>query len=462
MVQFTEQAYGMEECLEKIRERYGEQFTVLSRKTIRMGGFLGLFTREGVEITGYAPSDREKAPLVFQGLSPQAIRPYAGLPVSGLPVTGTPVAGSPATGSPLPGNPVTGTPVTGTSPALSRGAAREPQANPLDFEEAKRRVLAAAGKDLTMQQVLVAVQEIKEKIGGAAPPSQDEHPNLAQLRLCFDANDFSPAYREAIFARIKKECSLETLEDFQALQDAALEMIGESISIFEEQPPARLPRIMILVGPTGVGKTTTLAKLAAIFALPGPDIRPPSVRLVTIDSLRIGARTQIETYGNIMGIPVAYVPDRRELKRFIALSCEDTDLILVDTFGKSPRDAAKLGEMKRILDVFGSRAETHLVLAAATKTSDLEDIMRQFEPFAYRSVIITKLDETAKIGNVISALAEKRKSVSYITNGQAVPTDIQKAAVADLLLNLEEFQINRQKIESRFPAAGQTKFGWGI
>jgi flagellar biosynthesis protein FlhF len=331
----------------------------------------------------------------------------------------------------------------------------------LDFEEAKRRVLAAAGKDLTMQQVLSTVQEIKEKLGQAAPPAQEEHPNLGRLQEYFNLNDFSPEYRNMILARVKKECSLETLEDFQALQDAVLEMIGESITIFEEKPPSRRPRIMILVGSTGVGKTTTIAKLAAVYALPEPGTKPLSVRMITIDSLRIGARTQIETYGEIMKIPVAYINNQTELRRAIALYSEDADLILIDTFGKSPRDAVKLGEMKHILDVCGSKAETHLVLTAATKTSDLQDILRQFEPFAYRSVIITKMDETTKLGNVISVLAEKGKPVSYVTNGQTVPTDIQKATVADFLLSLDGFQVNRQKIEGRFPAGEQKKFGWG-
>ncbi|MDR3147684.1 MAG: flagellar biosynthesis protein FlhF [Treponema sp.] len=444
MVQFTEQAESWDECLEKIRDRYGDRFTILNHKTIRIGGIFGLFTREGIEVTGYVPNHYEKGlagPATFQGV-PGSVRPPAGLPVL--------VTGSSAAPSRAPGPQREAGPPAGGTPN-----------EPLDFEEAKRRVLAAAGKDLTMQQVLTTVQEIKATIGQAVAP-QGEHPNLVQLRECLELNDFSPAYQETILARAKKECSLETLENFQALQDAALEMIGESVSIFSEAPPTRLPRILVLVGPTGVGKTTTIAKLAAIYALPERGARSLSVRMITIDALRIGARNQIETFGEIMSIPVAYVTSREELQRSIALSGEGVDLILIDTFGKSPRDAAKLGEMKYILDACGSRAETHLVLPAATKTSDLEDTMRQFEPFAYRSVIITKLDETVKIGNVISALAEKGKSVSYITNGQTVPTDIQKATVVDLLLNLDGFRINRQKLEARFPPGESTKFGWGV
>ncbi|MDR3145209.1 MAG: flagellar biosynthesis protein FlhF [Treponema sp.] len=461
MVQFTEQAHDWDECLEKIRDRYGDHFTILSRKTIRMGGIFGLFTREGIEVTGYIPNHYEKGPATFQG-GPGSVRPPAGLPVL---VTGT--APSRGAGSSYEAGTRNEVPRGAGSPgvvlpdASSGGGLPKGGTPPLAFEEAKRRVLAAAGKDLTMQQVLSTVQEIKETIGQAVAP-QGEHRNLVQLREGLELNDFSPAYQETILARVKKECSLETLEDFQALQDAALKMIGESVSIYTEKPPARLPRLLVLVGPTGVGKTTTIAKLAAMSALPEPGALPQSVRMITIDALRIGARHQIETFGEIMDIPVAYVTSREDLQRSIALSGEGVDLILIDTFGKSPRDAVRLGEMKHILDACGSRAETHLVLAAATKTSDLEDTMRQFEPFAYRSVIITKLDETVKIGNVISALAEKKKSISYITNGQTVPTDIQKARVVDLLLNLDGFRINRQKLEERFSTGEQTKFGGGV
>ncbi|MDR3173089.1 MAG: flagellar biosynthesis protein FlhF [Treponema sp.] len=432
MEQFTEQAYDWDECLDKIRAKYGDDYRILRRKTIRMGGFLGLFTREGIEISGYVPSRYAKGagPLGYQEPRPGGLKPLI---------------------------------AEGDGP---RGDGRgEPgsRSEPLDFEEAKRRVLAAAGKDSAMQQVLSTVREIKEKIdqqSAQTMPAPEEHPNFQRLRELFDGNDFLPVYREKIFARIKKECSLETLEDFDALQDAALIMIGEGISIFREKPPLRPPRVMILVGPTGVGKTTTIAKLAAVYGLPNSGKTPLRVRMITVDSLRIGARNQIEAYGEIMGIPVAYVDSHEELRKTIALFSEGVDLVLIDTFGKSPRDAVKLGEMKRILDACGSRAELHLTVMASTKTSDLQDILRQFEPFAYQSVIITKMDETMRMGNVISVLAEKGKSLSYITTGQAVPTDIQRAAVVRLLSCLEGFKVNWENIEERFPVDKYDEIQW--
>jgi flagellar biosynthesis protein FlhF len=200
-----------------------------------------------------------------------------------------------------------------------------------------------------------------------------------------------------------------------------------------------------------VGKTTTIAKLAANFGIDSMGKRIRQIALVTIDAFRIGAKQQLESYGNILEFPCFSVEDYGELKRVIAMNADTADLILIDTIGKSPRDIVKLGEMKQLLDACGSAAEIHLAVAATTKYSDITEILRQFEPFNYRSVVVTKLDETIRAGNVIGALAEKRKPVSYITNGQKVPADIRKASPVQFLTNLEGFRVNRIKLEARFP-----------
>ena len=198
-----------------------------------------------------------------------------------------------------------------------------------------------------------------------------------------------------------------------------------------------------------MGKTTTIAKLAAIHAVGIGGGRPQSVRMITIDNYRIGARQQIETYGDIMGVPVSCVETADDLRKTIAMH-SDADLVLVDTVGKSPRDAVRLAEMQRVLAACGPKAETHLALSATTKASDMIQIMRQFEPFDYKAVVITKLDETNRIGNAVSALAERGKSVSYITNGQSVPQNIERARVTRLLMNLEGFRVDRPRLEARY------------
>ncbi|MDR3145133.1 MAG: AAA family ATPase [Treponema sp.] len=408
---FVEQGQTKDECLRKLRSKYGEhvRINVLREKNVRMGGFYGLFTREGVEVSGIVYED------------------YAKYSTS------------------------------------TQNSARKP----LDFEEEKKKILENNKPNPTLQLVLQEVQTIKEKIeagvpvqGQAGKALQEEHPGLSKIGELLDRNDFSPAYSRKILDRARKEFSLETLDDFTALQEQVVEWIGESIRIYAEDAYQTRPRIMVLVGPTGVGKTTTIAKLAAIFGTDLTYRRQLSARLFSIDNYRIGADQQLESLGAIMEIPVSVVKNYRELKQAVALNSEGVDLILIDTIGRNPRASVELAEMKQLLNACGSAAEYHLALAATTKSSDITEILQQFEPFAYRSVILTKLDETMRIGNVVSALAEKGKAVSYVTEGQAVPRDIQRASVIRFLINLEGFVINRQKLETRFPSDESQLIKW--
>jgi flagellar biosynthesis protein FlhF len=260
--------------------------------------------------------------------------------------------------------------------------------------------------------------------------------------------------------RLRKELPFEKLDDSDTVQDTLLEWIGETVSIYKEDKKTQRPRVMVLIGPTGVGKTTTIAKLAAIYGLGTEGIPAIDVRMITIDAFRIGAREQLKSLGNIMKIPVSCVDNRLALRKEIGIHTQDIDLFLIDTIGKSPKDASKLGEMKEILEGCGRGAEVHLVICADKKSSDIEEILRQFEMFNYRSVLLTKMDETNCVGNVISALWEKNKPVSYITEGQKVPSDIRKATVVHFLTCLDGFKIDRDKIEERFPSGGAEQFKW--
>jgi flagellar biosynthesis protein FlhF len=419
--QFVERGPTYNDCLQKVRMKWGDRAKVMNYKTVRMGGiFGGLFSREGVEVTGYIESGLLQA-------------------MGGIRQNRQPPPSGPA----------------GQAPAA---------APPLDFEEERRKILAskqaqARQPDPLLQKLLSEVKTLTEKVDAAMPPvrssSGEDHPTLGRLEELFAQNDFSPAYTRAMLERVRNECSLGGLEDFDAVQERVVEWIGETIGIYQEgsalAAPRRLPRILVLVGPTGVGKTTTIAKLAAAYGVRGWGKKPLRVAMITIDGYRIAAREQLEKYGDIMKIPVAFVSDGQELRKTIAFYQDDTDLILVDTIGKSPRDAAELGKMKQFLDACGPAAEPHLAVTAGSKCSDIRDIFRQFAPFNYRAVAITKLDETARVGNVISALFADGKPVSYITDGQGVEKYIHRASVVRLLMNLEGFLINREAIENRFP-----------
>jgi flagellar biosynthesis protein FlhF len=338
-----------------------------------------------------------------------------------------------------------------------------------DFEEEKRKILAQARSDQALQQVLSELKGIKERLDeGPFPQARaasdaEDHDTIRRIDALLALNDFTEGFRQETIARLRRDFSLEALDEVEEVESAALEWIGDSIKLWKasdlgtgpnskphpDGARAAGPRILALVGPTGVGKTTTIAKLAAIHAVGIGGGKPQSVRMITIDNYRIGARQQIETYGGIMGVPVSCVETPEDLRKTIAMY-SDADLILVDTVGKSPRDAVRLAEMQRILAACGPGSEIHLALSATTKASDMVQIMRQFEPFDYKAVVITKLDETNRIGNAISALAERGKSLSYVTNGQSVPQNIERARVTRLLMNLEGFHVDRPRLEARY------------
>ena len=396
MQYFTIQARTNREAIEKMKLTYGDDARILTHRSVRVGGFLGMFAREGVEVTGY----------------------------------------------------------------LSDDGAKKRKA---EMEEEKKRILETVKKEQTLQVLLKEIQGLRETLEtrAAAPlpelPGEQEHPSLARIEDLLSSNDFSEEFMAGIRERAKKEFSLEKLEDYPLLMGSVLGWIGERIEI---DPPLRFngkgTRVVIIVGPTGVGKTTTIAKLAAIYGL--GDGREPArkVRIITIDNYRIAAKQQIETYAEIMRIPVTLVESASDLQKCLTLN-QDADLILVDTIGRSPRDLAKLAEMKEILAICGSRAWVYLALAATTKASDTEEILRQFEPFGYRAVILTKLDETMRIGNIVSCLARHRKPVAYICDGQGVPQDLEEAAVVRLLMNMEGFRVDREALEKRFGRKGQAQ-----
>ncbi len=383
MQYFTEQAPTHREVMDRIRIKYGERAKILTQKSIRMGGFMGLFAKEGIEIAGYISQE------------PMNAKRY-------------------------------------------------------DVEEEKKKILRDVKSDQTLAQVLQEVQAIKHKIESEAskPKFEEPNPSIAKLQDLLSDNDFSPSYVQKMVAKIKHDLTLEDLADYRLVQATAMNWIGESVSIYREKPRAT-PRILVLVGPTGVGKTTTIAKLAALYGIGNSRKKAKTVRMLTIDNYRIGARNQIETYGEIMNIPVSCVETIPELKQKLALY-SDVDLVLVDTIGKSPKDHLKLAEMQELIEACGEQAEIYLALSATTKTSDIREIVTQFEPFKYRAVVLTKLDETMRIGNIISILSEKQKSLLFFTTGQNVPQDIERASVPVLLKHLEGFKVNWDYVEKKF------------
>ena len=191
------------------------------------------------------------------------------------------------------------------------------------------------------------------------------------------------------------------------------------------------PKVVALIGPTGVGKTTTLAKIAARFVLE----QGARVALITADTYRISAVEQLKTYSDILGLPLEIVYNPDALRRAIEKH-KDKQLILIDTAGRSQYNEYQMKEMSGLLSI-DADIEKHLVMSATTKTSDGIELLENFSICQPDRVIFTKVDETGTHGIILNILHRRKVALSYVTNGQSVPDDIEPASVerlAELLL----------------------------
>ena len=280
--------------------------------------------------------------------------------------------------------------------------------------------------------------------------SSEGHETIRQIEELLEQNEFTLSYIRMIEDKIRTQFSLDELDDFNLVERYVVDWIGESISISPEKA-FRPPHVVIIIGPTGVGKTTTLAKLAAntILDAKNKNLSRPALCIFTIDSMRVGALEQLSRYGDAMDQKVLKAETADDVKEIYEEYKEHVDYIFVDTGGYSPNDATHIGMMKNVLDV-NMNPDVYLTVTASTKASDLQTIFRNYEPLGYDSVIVTKCDETKVFGNIISVLWDKHKSISYITDGQRVPRNIRKATVIDILKNLNGFNIDRVHIENKF------------
>lgn len=388
---FVEQGASDQEVQKIIQNKYGDRARILSRREIKTGGLFGLFQRTQVEISGYC----SQRPVVSS--TPQANTKEEALRI---------------------------------------------------LEQVRTRGNGAPKQD-QLDSVLAEIRSLREEVQRnssqtVAPSAKSEPAGIAELYKVMEENDFSPAYIQSIVDRLRRECPLDLLGDYEATSRQVIPWIAEGIEIFPWRQNAPRPHVVILVGPTGVGKTTTIAKLAAMYgAVADP---PQDVRIITVDTYRIGALQQIQKYGEIMNIPVTTVESTDEMEKQIALS-SDADFVFVDTIGKSPHDLGRLAEVNNL--VRAANGEVHLAVSATTKRSDILEIMRQFEPFNYQSVVVTKLDETATVGGILSALQEKRKSMSFFTDGQSAPQDIGRARRETFLRRLRGMPGSRDAAQDR-------------
>ncbi len=226
------------------------------------------------------------------------------------------------------------------------------------------------------------------------------------------------------------------------LQESLLKVLSK-IRTDGKEDAGKGRKIYSFMGPTGVGKTTTLAKLAAINSVR----KGMKSVLVTLDTFRIAAAAQLEAYARIMGIPMEVAVSRKNLQKILT-KYSGYDRIFIDTAGRSPKMDQDMKELQTLLEV-EEEIHSFLVLSATTQYKTMINAANRYEALPFKSYIFTKLDETEDLSSMINFLITKQKPVSYFTTGQQVPEDIEiasrKKLAGFLLAGMEEMNNSYKK-----------------
>jgi len=250
---------------------------------------------------------------------------------------------------------------------------------------------------------------------------------LEHLKDKLIANEASPDIVGQMMEETLKASDPAALSDFETALSTFQRTISTSIEARGSLKGQQSPRILSLAGPTGVGKTTTLAKLAATANL----LDKLKVGLISADTYRIAAIDQLKTFAGILDIPIKVVFSPAELREAMK-EFSDCDKIFIDTAGRSPNNDDRIEELRELV---GSDEEIHchLVISATTRPRDMQLICDRFRHAGFSRFIITKIDETCTLGPALSMMYREGLPASYLTNGQSVPDDIILGEESDLL-----------------------------
>jgi flagellar biosynthesis protein FlhF len=293
----------------------------------------------------------------------------------------------------------------------SRLPTRQPVVEPLCIPSAH------AGIDLA------AAADERRLLPGVAITSSNKVDRLATqlLQLARDlvAAEVPQSLVHELVERAGRDAKSHELHDLAGMKRHLADLLAAEITVVA---PIRVTRgrqrLVALVGPTGVGKTTTLAKLAAHFRLR----ENHRVGLVTVDTYRMAAVEQLRSYAEIIDLPLEVVNSPGAMQQ-AASRMPDVDLVLMDTAGCSPRDTVKIHDLKLLLAAAGAD-EIHLVLSSVASVASLACSIDGFAPTGVTALLLTKLDEASSLGSLLPILHRGRLPLSYTTHGQAVPDDI--------------------------------------
>ena len=434
---------NVNEAMSKIRYELGKEAIIISQRKVRKPGFAGLFSGKLIEVTAAVESTvkDEKSEKLTENNSisnvaseedefKKSIESIKKLMESEIAVTNT-VEKPSALNNMIKEHNANVEKERRTS-AIDSLAGNEEESRMIRSDLYGDNSYESKNSGLSVESVHKEVEELKELINKvmvnkgnlveeADKPNESEEEktsvNLDSLKEKLKDLDIEEQFCDDIL-KSASDYKDDDLDETEILRD-----------IFERDilvTNKGLKGKVVLVGPTGVGKTTTIAKLAGRLAL----VEKKKVGLITIDTYRIGAIEQLKTYAEIMNIPFKVVITIKEMEDAIE-SMSDCDVVLIDTTGRSSKNTMQISELR----AFVQKAEpdyVNMVISATTKNKDIKSILKGYSELEYGSVIITKLDETTVYGSIYNISRNANKPVSFITIGQNVPDDIKVSTKEEL------------------------------
>ena len=449
----TFKAATMALALQQVKSTMGPDAVILHTRTYRLRGWLPLVPgKEVVEVTAGRGLGGKRRPT-------PPPPPSAGLDDSGpvlLPGPKPPGGGN--GGISLYGTPAPKLPAAKQPPVFNVPPAQPAALDPVTNGKAIGELPATVGVMIrnvseemaTLKKLMAEV--VKETRSAASPNVPDDlfdhYQNLIQ-------NHVAQELAIDIIRQLTRDLTPEQLARPDVVRDRVaghIERLVPACAPVCRKATATGPHVLALIGPTGVGKTTTLAKLAANLKLKDGH----RVGLITLDTYRIAAVDQLRRYAEIIGSPLKVVSDVDELRSAMSAMAH-LDFVLIDTAGRSPNDAVKLAELRTLLDSINPD-DVHLVLSSTSSQSAVELACQRFGEVRVDKMIFTKLDEASHVGVVLNVCHKVNKALSYVTMGQDVPNDIevgQGRLLARMILGLPAIDCGGRAAKGGTPLLGK-------
>jgi len=400
----TYEAVDMKQAIQLVKEDLGSNAVIVSSRAVRRdAGLFGLLGRKFLEVTAAAEEPVASEPLEARGArAPDLVSAHGRAP-------GT----------------------RATSVYHDVWAVKQAVDPVLDEVRALRELIAPTDPrgEQAATELRADLCEIRALLShlAASPALSADPQGVAAQRLYYFllARGIEDSLARSLIQRVVARVEIGGLSDLDRLK---LNLVAEMRADLARAERGAAPsRVQLFVGPTGVGKTTTIAKLAARAERAAPG----SALVITTDVQRVAAVEQMVRFGEMLSVPVEVALGPDDLGRALERA-KSLDQILIDTAGRSPRDAAGIAELQPFIAAAGE-CEVMLVASAATRAIDSADILEAYSALPWSRLILTKLDETRVFGELFNYVVRSGRPIACVTNGQAVPEHLGALDPAALL-----------------------------